>query len=63
MPMPIPYQEIYRTCSRPLEPISTGTEPVLARLTGIEAIRLDFGLWREGFSIEAPHHRTVTTDY
>ncbi len=27
------------------------------------AAQLDYWLWREGFGVDAPHHRTVTTDY
>jgi putative hydrolase of the HAD superfamily len=39
--MPVPYREIYQECCRPLEPIPTGKEPVLARLTGIRAVLFD----------------------
>lgn len=29
----------------------------------LDGMRLDFLLWRRGFGVDAPHHRTVTTDY
>ena len=29
----------------------------------LDGLRLDFMLWRRGFEIDAPHHRTLTTDY
>lgn len=29
----------------------------------IDALRLDFLLWQRGFAVDAPHHRTVCTDY
>jgi len=38
-------------------------DAVSARGVPLCAGQLDYWLWREGFGVSAPHHRTVTTDY
>lgn len=38
-------------------------QAVNVRGVALCAGQLDYWLWREGFGVKAPHHRTVTTDY
>ena len=40
-------------------------EVICAKGGDIDALKLDFWLWRRGFEHETqlPHHRTLTTDY
>lgn len=38
-------------------------EALLRAVPGLDAVRLDYALWRAGFGVEARHHRTTTTDY